>query len=195
MTTEQTNNAKFFRVVLLSAIGAIVVLLTLSGCKTPAKMLRKHDKIQAKCDGIKRLDTVGASWCNTNYPVEAKTTVRTKYVRGKTIVKTDTTTLTETVKDTVIKTVTVNRWHNTTDTQYIDTSRTVLDTRKVELCQAELTGWIDEASKYKQKYEAERTTKRKWRNAAYITWFGIALLLALTLGWKWVKSKWNVFVK
>ena len=187
MTTENYN--PFFRPLLIVIIVAFLAYL-LSGCKTPAKMLRKHDKIQAKCEGKKSLDTVGASWCYTNYPVETKTTVKTKYVRGKTIVKTDTNTVTEIVKDTVVKTVTVNRWHTQVDTQYVDTSKVVIDSRKVELCRAELTGWIDKASKYKQKYETAqgKVKKRTW--IAVIGWGVILLYIIFVI----IRSRFNVFM-
>lgn len=165
----------FGKILAIALCVAALFAYALFGCKTPAKMLRKHDKVQDKCIGMK-LDTVGAHWCKVNYPVEAKTVVKNTYINGKTdtVVWHDTSVVV--TKDTVYKNITVTKFHNTVDTFVIDTSKTIIDSRSVTLLQAQYTGAMDEASKYKQKYE---TAQSKVNKRTWLAIGGIGLFVAL----------------
>lgn len=168
----------------------ILLLVLVAACNTPSRLIRKHDKIEAKCNTPKT-DTVGAHWCNTRKPVKiGKGTV--KYIQGKPVVTMQYDTITvdcDTIRSVIRVPVPTYKTVHVTDTVY--TRDTFENTNQITLLQASEKGWIDEASKYKQKYEAAqaKVSKRNW-------W--IVILAAVIAGlvglWVWSKIGIKAFI-
>lgn len=150
-------------VYLLILVGVLLLSGCLFGCKTPEKMLRKFDKLAAECN-TKRTDSVPRHWAWSRFPVKTGTVHgKPVFIPGKPVV----TTKHDTVKvdcDSMRKAGADTRnvrvpcppsTHTTVhDTIQIPITNTVEDTRAVDLCNERYVAAMDQASKYKQKYEA-----------------------------------------
>lgn len=187
MTTRQ----KIFYLLYLPLAVVVAILFSFfASCNTEKriaqKAIAKMEKADAKYKAKSEVDTAAPHFCNTNYPPRVgKGTVR--IIKGDTVTLTgtfttvqhDTTTNVQTVTKTVVK------WHYVHDTAVV--RDTLVNTNEITLCKAECDGlrldntkaW-DEASKAVQ-------AKKKWRSAAYWTWGLIALILAIRIGWGFVR--------
>jgi hypothetical protein len=181
-TTDNPKPDGFYRVLLLSAVILFILLFALCGCSPKAvreqhreakqlakhrrqavKQLRKHDRIEARCAGDKWLDTVKNHWCMINAPIR-KEPGKIIRVPGKPIHDT-TPGETKYVNCDSLKLAGVNTSHvgvpcppstHTRTTDVVVKEVIIFDTNKERLLAAERDGWIDQASKYKQKYESEQ---------------------------------------
>lgn len=126
-----------------------------------ARLLRRHDRVERSCTG--GFDTVKNRWCMDNAPVKIGPG-KIMWLPGKPIHDT----LegeTKYVNCDSLKLAGANTSHvgvpcpPSTHTYIVDTFKrvdTFENTNKVKLLEAERIGWIDQASKYKQKYENEQ---------------------------------------
>ena len=126
----------------------IILLLILASCHTPAKYLRKHDRVEAKARKIS--DTVGLRWCKTNYPVQELTVTKTVTKQGRTITKVTHDTVTvdcDTIRSVVRVPCPPARHTVRIDTIQVHDSTTVLDTRALGLCEAKVKGLTEAVGK------------------------------------------------
>jgi hypothetical protein len=166
------------RIIALLIVIALILIGSLCGCRTPKRMLSKFDKLKLKCERRAKTDTIPVFWALREWPL------KTVYKPGKAIVKQGKPIIKEVpgpvqyvncdslklagaetrlVKVPCPPTKTVY----ITDSVYVHDTVTVEDSRKITLLQAQYVGAMDEASRYKQKYETTLKSLSKWR------WVGI----------------------